>query len=88
MYANDPNAPARARLTVPVLRKMKAEGRRIAAITAYDAPLPTPESFEVYPNRDSLPFLADYRFDPGVIPVGAAILVELALSAAGQPPSG
>lgn len=26
----------------------------------------------------------DYRFDPGVIPVGASILVELALSAAGQ----
>ena len=34
------------------------------AITAYDAPLPVPESFEVYPNRDSLPFIADYRFDP------------------------
>jgi saccharopine dehydrogenase (NADP+, L-glutamate forming) len=34
------------------------------AITRYDAPLPTPESFEVYPNRDSLPFIADYRFDP------------------------
>lgn len=34
------------------------------AITAYDAPLPTPESFEVYPNRDSYPFMADYRFDP------------------------
>ncbi|MDR7124400.1 saccharopine dehydrogenase C-terminal domain-containing protein [Pseudotabrizicola sp. 4114] len=34
------------------------------AITAYDAPLPNPESFEVYPNRDSLPFVADYRFDP------------------------
>jgi saccharopine dehydrogenase-like NADP-dependent oxidoreductase len=34
------------------------------AITAYDAPLPQPESFEVYPNRDSLPFIADYRFDP------------------------
>lgn len=30
----------------------------------------------------------DYRFDPGLIPVGAAILVELALSAAGQPPIG
>lgn len=30
----------------------------------------------------------DYRFDPGIIPVGAAILVELALSAAGQPPIG
>ena len=34
------------------------------AITAYDAPLPHAESFEVYPNRDSYPFIADYRFDP------------------------
>jgi saccharopine dehydrogenase-like NADP-dependent oxidoreductase len=34
------------------------------AITRYDAPLPQPESFEVYPNRDSVPFIADYRFDP------------------------
>lgn len=34
------------------------------AITRYDAPLPVPESFEVYPNRDSYPFMADYRFDP------------------------
>lgn len=34
------------------------------AITAYDAPLPQPESFEVYPNRDSYPFMTDYRFDP------------------------
>ena len=34
------------------------------AITAYDAPLPNPESFEVYPNRDSYPFMQDYRFDP------------------------
>lgn len=34
------------------------------AITAYDAPLPVPESFEVYPNRDSYPFLQDYHFDP------------------------
>jgi saccharopine dehydrogenase-like NADP-dependent oxidoreductase len=33
------------------------------AITRYDAPLPTPESFEVYPNRDSYPFMEDYRFD-------------------------
>jgi saccharopine dehydrogenase-like NADP-dependent oxidoreductase len=33
------------------------------AITAYDAPLPMPESFEVYPNRDSYPFMEDYRFD-------------------------
>ncbi|MFU8778204.1 MAG: saccharopine dehydrogenase family protein [Roseovarius sp.] len=34
------------------------------AISSYDAPLPVPETFEVYPNRDSLPFIADYRFDP------------------------
>ena len=34
------------------------------AITSYDAPLPQPESFEVYPNRDSYPFMEDYRFDP------------------------
>ncbi|MGH1353663.1 MAG: saccharopine dehydrogenase family protein [Thalassovita sp.] len=33
------------------------------AISSYDAPLPTPETFEVYPNRDSLPFMADYKFD-------------------------
>ena len=34
------------------------------AITSYDAPLPVHETFEVYPNRDSLPFIADYRFEP------------------------
>jgi len=34
------------------------------AISSYDAPLPQPETFEVYPNRDSLPFMADYKFDP------------------------
>jgi hypothetical protein len=34
------------------------------AITSYDAPLPVPETFEVYPNRDSLPFVQEYRFDP------------------------
>ncbi|MDV4144900.1 saccharopine dehydrogenase family protein [Shimia sp. FJ5] len=34
------------------------------AISSYDAPLPTPESFEVYPNRDSIPFMKDYKFDP------------------------
>lgn len=32
------------------------------AISSYEAPLPTPESFEVYPNRDSIPFMADYGF--------------------------
>jgi len=34
------------------------------AISSYAAPLATPETFEVYPNRDSLPFMADYRFEP------------------------
>ncbi len=34
------------------------------AISSYSAPLPVPETFEVYPNRDSLPFIEDYRFDP------------------------
>jgi len=33
------------------------------AITSYSAPLPAPETFEVYPNRDSLPFMAQYEFD-------------------------
>lgn len=34
------------------------------AISTYTAPLPTPESFEVYPNRDSVPFMQQYEFDP------------------------
>ena len=34
------------------------------AISSYSAPLPQPETFEVYPNRDSLPFMEDYAFDP------------------------
>jgi len=34
------------------------------ALSSYQAPLPRPETFEVYPNRDSIPFIADYRFDP------------------------
>ncbi len=33
------------------------------AISAYIAPLPTPESFEVYPNRDSIPFMQQYHFE-------------------------
>jgi len=32
------------------------------AISSYTAPLPTPETFEVYPNRDSLPFMEQYEF--------------------------
>ncbi|MFP4303257.1 MAG: saccharopine dehydrogenase family protein [Rhodosalinus sp.] len=34
------------------------------ALSSYTAPLPAPETFEVYPNRDSLPFMAEYGFDP------------------------
>lgn len=35
------------------------------AITSYEAQLPGgSETFEVYPNRDSLPFMEDYGFDP------------------------
>ena len=33
------------------------------AISTYTAPLPTPEEFEVYPNRDSLPFIDQYRLN-------------------------
>ena len=33
------------------------------AITSYSAPLAAPESFEVYPNRDSIPFIKQYDFD-------------------------
>ena len=33
------------------------------AISSYSAPLAAPESFEVYPNRDSLPFMEEYGFD-------------------------
>ena len=34
------------------------------ALSRYDAPLPSPETFEVYPNRDSIPFMAEYGFEP------------------------
>ncbi len=37
MYAQKANAPARKPVTVPSLRAMKAEGRRIVMLTAYDA---------------------------------------------------
>ncbi len=33
------------------------------AISSYTAPLPAAEAFEVYPNRDSVPFMADYGFE-------------------------
>lgn len=59
-----------------VLKALRSPSRSIAefkelnvarpwdAISSYDAPLKTPEAFEVYPNRDSLPFMQDYGFDP------------------------
>ena len=60
-----------------VLKALRAPSRSIAgfetveaarpwdALSRYRAPLPAPERFEVYPNRDSLPFIAEYGFDPG-----------------------
>jgi len=59
-----------------VLKALRSPSRSIAefqervvdrpwdAISSYSAPLAKPEAFEVYPNRDSLPFMADYSFDP------------------------
>ena len=35
------------------------------ALATYTAPLPDPEDFVVYPNRDSRPFMAEYGFDAG-----------------------
>lgn len=37
MYAQKANAPTRKPVTVPALRAMKAEGRRIVMLTCYDA---------------------------------------------------
>ncbi len=58
---------------VGVLKALKSPSRSLAnfrvlevdrpwdALTSYRAPLQTPEVFEVYPNRDSLPFMAQYQ---------------------------
>jgi len=35
------------------------------AISTYRAPLPEPEEVEVYPNRDSVPFMEEYGFEAG-----------------------
>ena len=35
------------------------------ALATYTAPLPDPEDFVVYPNRDSRPFMTEYGFDAG-----------------------
>ncbi|WP_425098055.1 saccharopine dehydrogenase family protein [Tropicibacter sp. S64] len=60
---------------VGVLKALKSPSRSIRhyselnvsrpwdALGRYDAPLPVPETFEVYPNRDSLPFMDDYHFE-------------------------
>lgn len=61
---------------VGVLRALRAPSRSIRdftplamtrpweAVVRYDAPPPVSETFEAYPNRDSLPYLAEYGFDP------------------------
>jgi len=60
-----------------VLKALRSPSRSIAefqeltvqrpwdALSSYTAPLPEPEAFEVYLNRDSLPFMEEYGFDPG-----------------------
>ncbi len=59
-----------------VLKALRSPSRSIAgfkeltvarpwdAISSYTAPLWEPETFEVYPNRDSIPFMEEYGFDP------------------------
>lgn len=89
---NDPRCAAIARDAV--IRTMGAD-----RLIANPRPVMASEDFALF--RQHLPgayiFVGqdgaychhpDYRFDPGIIPVGATILVELALSAAGQPPVG
>lgn len=62
---------------VGVLRALRAPSRSILdftelkmarpweAVTRYAAPAPIAETFEVYPNRNSLPYLAEYGFEAG-----------------------
>ena len=42
--------------------KVRDVARPWDAIDSYKAPLPAPETFEVYPNRDSIPFIDQYEF--------------------------
>lgn len=61
---------------IGVLRALMAPARAIRdftelrvahpwdAVTTYSAPLRQAETFEVYPNRDSVPYIAGYHFDP------------------------
>ncbi|MDO5368832.1 saccharopine dehydrogenase family protein [Paracoccus sp. (in: a-proteobacteria)] len=55
-------------LRSPSLSIRDGEERRVErpwhAIEPYEAPLPVPEHFEVYPNRDSTAFIGQYGFDP------------------------
>jgi hypothetical protein len=55
-------------LRSPSLSIRDGEERKVErpwhAIEPYDAPLPVPERFEVYPNRDSTAFIGQYGFDP------------------------
>ncbi len=58
-----------------VLKALRSPSRSIAdfkevnvarpwdAISSYTAPLKADEAFEVYPNRDSIPFMQEYHFD-------------------------
>ena len=89
---NDPRCAAMARDAV--IRRLGAD-----RLIANPRPVMASEDFALF--RQHLPgayiFVGqngaychhpDYRFDPDIIPVGASILVELALSAAGEPPIG
>lgn len=61
---------------VGVLKALRAPSRSIReftplsmtrpweAVGRYAAPAPVSETFEVYPNRDALPYLAEYGFQP------------------------
>lgn len=43
--------------------KVQEVERPWLAVSKHEAPLPTPEAFEAYPNRDSIPFMEQYGFD-------------------------
>lgn len=43
--------------------KVQEVDRPWLAVSKHEVPLPTPEAFEAYPNRDSIPFMEQYGFD-------------------------
>ena len=43
--------------------KVQEVERPWLAVSKHKVPLPTPEAFEAYPNRDSIPFMEQYGFD-------------------------